>query len=205
MRSDAAPPLDQSIAPTWTGTHTFDLGAVFNDTLIIDGDLSCGVDAVLDTSAAATVYVPTVVTGNNSIHAASTAFVQNTLGASPALLGNPTAPTQSSGNNSTRIASTAFVQAAVAAAATLAGNNTNGSISIGGIIINYGQLTTPGSSPTTVNYTTVYTTAVYAVVPYLIGANQTYFVSAGFTASLSHWTLNFGASAQVVGWIAIGT
>lgn len=28
MRSDAAPPLDQSISPTWTGTHTFNLAVL---------------------------------------------------------------------------------------------------------------------------------------------------------------------------------
>lgn len=28
MRSDAAPPVDQSIAPTWTGAHTFNVGTV---------------------------------------------------------------------------------------------------------------------------------------------------------------------------------
>ena len=30
MRSDAAPPIDQTIAPTWTGLHTFDGNAVVN-------------------------------------------------------------------------------------------------------------------------------------------------------------------------------
>jgi hypothetical protein len=171
--------------------------------LVLNGAIGVEAGGEID-AVAGNTFVATVGTGNATALAASTAFVANTLAASPALGGNPTAVTQSAGNNSTRIASTAFVQAALAAAAVLAGNNTNGSISIGGIIINYGQLTTPGSSPTNVSYTTAYTTAVFAVLPYLINANQTYFVSSGFTTTLGHWTLNFGGSGQVVGWIAIG-
>jgi hypothetical protein len=34
MRSDAAPPLDQSIAPTWTGLHTFTLDTTFAQAVI---------------------------------------------------------------------------------------------------------------------------------------------------------------------------
>lgn len=55
--------------------------------------------------------VSTQTTGNNTTKAASTAFVQATLAASPALGGDPTAATQTLGNNSTRIASTAYVMA----------------------------------------------------------------------------------------------
>jgi hypothetical protein len=206
MTSDSAPALNQDISPDWTGIHTFFNQLNVDGTLTVEatGEIALAFGAVLSGAGALTVTVPTVEFTDNSTHAASTAFVQDNFSSSPGLGGNPTAATQAAGNNSTRIATTAFVQAAVAAAAVLAGNNTNGSISIGGIIINYGQLTTPGSSPTNVNYTTPYTTAVFAVVPYLINANQTFFVGSGFTTSLSHWTLNFGASAQVVGWIAIG-
>jgi len=204
MRSDAAPPLDQSIAPTWTGIHQFAQYLQMNAGAFVYGTMEFEPASILNSSAGETI-VATPSTGSANNFAASTAFVANTLATSPTLGGNPTTTTQAASNNTTRIATTAFVQAVIAALPVNAGNNTNGSVSIGGLIINYGQLTTPGSSPVTVNYTTAYTTAVYAVVPYLIGANQTYFVSAGFTSSLSHWTLNFGGSAQVVGWIAIGT
>ena len=204
MTSDSAPAIDQTMAPVWTGIHSFDGHVAFGSTVSINYYCSLvGAGTQFDATGGQ-MLVATQTPGDNSTKAASTAFVQDTLVASPALQGNPTATTQSATNNSTRIATTAFVQAVIAALPVNAGNNTNGSVSIGGLIINYGQLTTPGSSPVTVNYTTAYTTAVYAVVPYLIGANQTYFVSAGFGSSLSSWTLNFGASAQVVGWIAIG-
>lgn len=42
MRSDAAPPLDQSISPTWTGAHTFDhpsgVSPLFNDGIDLSTD-----------------------------------------------------------------------------------------------------------------------------------------------------------------------
>lgn len=41
MRSDAAPPLDQSIAPAWTGAHTFSSSVTFNGTVTI-GSLEIG-------------------------------------------------------------------------------------------------------------------------------------------------------------------
>lgn len=206
MTSDSAPAIDQTMSPNWTGDHTFEAELNLTGTMNIEaaGIVATAAGSTMNL-AGATINVATAATGSNSTLVASTAFVQNTLGASPALGGNPTTTTQTATNNTTRIASTAFVQAVIAALPVNAGNAANGSISIGALIINYGLLTTPGSSPTTVNYTTAYTTAVYAVVPYLVGANQTYFVGAGFGSSLSHWTLNFGGAGQVVGWIAIGT
>jgi len=205
MTSDSAPAINQAMTPTWTGGHVFQGSTTFTGSVILENTLELTSAGLINASTATSVLVPTVATGNRGAAAASTQFVGNTLSASPALGGSPTCPTQATATDNSTIATTAFVQAVIAALPVNAGNNTNGSVSIGGLIINYGQLTTPGSSPVTVNYTTAYTSAVYAVVPYLIGANQTYFVSAGFTTSLSHWTLNFGGSSQVVGWIAIGT
>lgn len=58
MRSDAAPPLDVSIAPTWTGVHTFGAGAVATSVAL--------------TAAAPTVAAGEVSFGNGVATTAST-------------------------------------------------------------------------------------------------------------------------------------
>ena len=197
MTSDSAPALNQAISPTWTGTHQFNGESVFVGDVGIYAALSFASGTSL-AAQLATVTIPTVATADSSTKAASTAFVKNVLATSPVLAGVPSAPTAVRGNNNTQIATTAFVQQFVAQA----GNATNGSFRIGNLLFNYGLFTTPGSSPVTINYTTAYSTAVYGVIPFLVGANQAYDVNS--FASLSSWSLNFGASSQAVGWFSYG-
>jgi hypothetical protein len=142
---------------------------------------------------------------DSSTKAATTAFVKTSFAplASPPLTGAPTAPTQAPGDATTKLATDAFVAAALTALITTTGT-TNGAITIGPIIINYGQLTTPGSSPTVISYTTPYATRVFAVVPYCIDAFQEYDIASGFGTDLNNFTLNFGAAGSPIGWIAIG-
>ncbi len=205
MRSDAAPPLDQSIAPTWTGIHRFNAGVSFAQAVSILATETLGASGEID-ARPGTILVPTMAPGDNTTNAASTQFVHTSFAplASPALTGTPTVPTAAPGTNTTQASNTAFVQAAIAALNVRHGTTTNGSINVGSLLINYGQHTTSGSSPDTITYTTAFTTAVFAVVPYLIDANMELFVSSGFTTSLSNFTVNFGATSQLMGWIAIG-
>ncbi len=205
MASDSAPALDQNIAPVWTNIHRFNAGVSFASAVSILSTETVGAGGVIDATAGSLLAL-TQVFSDSSTKAATTAFVKTSFAplASPALTGAPTAPTQTLGDASTKIATDGFVAAAIAALIVRAGTTTNGSISIGPFLINYGQHTTSGSSPDTVTYTTPFTTAVFAVVPYLINANMTIFISSGFTTSLNNFTLNFGATFQLMGWIAIG-
>jgi hypothetical protein len=104
IRSDGAPALSQSIAPTWTGLHNF----------------------------AVSPTVPTVAPGTNTTAVASTAFVGTAIGniftsthtwLAPQTFNNaPVAvPTAAPGTNDTQAASTAFVTTAVAGAGGFAG------------------------------------------------------------------------------------
>ena len=163
MRSDAAPALDQSISPTWTGTHTY----------------------------SGSILVPTPGKGDNSTKAASTAFVQSALTANPSVNGaNPSAkvgtqpvngtattymrsdaapaldlsinptwtgahtysssisvPTQKAGDSSTNAASTSFVattvQTAVSSIPKLQPATAN---NLGGVIIGSGITVQPNGT-----------------------------------------------------------
>jgi hypothetical protein len=205
MASDSAPPLDQTISPVMSGVWRF------NGTVTLAGAVSALGAEVLAAGAsidatAGTLLTATQATGDNSTKAASTAFVNRDFAPliSPALAGSPTAPTQSPGDATTKIATDAFVAAAIAALTVRAGGNINGSIKVGSLLINYGQHNTSGSSPDVISYTTPYTSAVFSVIPYLIDANMVMFVSSGFTTTLNHFTLNFGAIGQLMGWVSIG-
>lgn len=107
MTSDSAPPLDQSIAPTWTGIHTFDNTANFNAAISIGAGANVTGGLV---ATGATVTVATQSGSDNSTKAASTAFVATNFAklASAALTGVPTAPTAAVGTNTTQLATTAF-------------------------------------------------------------------------------------------------
>ena len=205
MTSDSAPALDVNIAPVWTNTHRFNAAVTLAAAVSLLGTETVSAGGVIDATAG-TALVLTQATGDNSTKAASTAFVHRDFAPllSAALIGTPTAPTQTPGDATTKIATDAFVAAAIAALTSQAGTSTNGSIKIGPFIINYGQHTTSGSSPDIISYTTPFTTEVFSVVPYLIDANMTQFVSSGFNTSLNNFTLNFGATSQLMGWIAFG-
>jgi len=205
MTSDSAPALDQGIAPTWTGAHRFNAGVTLAGAVSLLSTETLGAGAVID-GTAGVVNVLTQLFADSSTKAASTKFVKDNFAplASPHLTGHPQAITQAPGDATADIATDAFVAAAIAALITRAGNTTNGSISIGPFLINYGQHTTSGSSPDVISYTTPFTIAVFSVFPYLINANMTQFVSSGFITSLNNFTLNFGATGQLMGWVAIG-
>ena len=208
MSSDSAPALDQNIAPTWTNIHRFNAGVSFAGAVSILATETVGAGGVID-GTHGSILAATQPTGDNSTKAASTQFVHRDFAPllSPDFTGAgsiPKVPTAAPGTSTTQAADTAFVQAAIAALTSQAGTSTNGSINIGPFIINYGQHTTSVSSPDVIKYTTPFVTEVFSVVPYLIDANMVMFVSSGFNASLKNFTLNFGATGQLMGWIAIG-
>ena len=80
MRSDAAPAINQGIAPIWTGNHQFNGPVQLVGAAGLYGTMTVASGALLD-GHGGSVYVNTVATGNNSINAASTAFVQAQLAA----------------------------------------------------------------------------------------------------------------------------
>jgi len=205
MASDSAPPLDQGIAPTWTGAHRFNAAVTLAGAVSLLGTETLGAGATIDTTAGILTAL-TQAFSDSSTKAATTAFVKTNFAptASPTFTGVPKAPTAAPGTNTTQLATSAFVLAALATLISLGGNSTNGSIQIGPILINYGQHTTSGSSPDTITYTTPFTTAVFAVLPYQIAGNMTQNIGAGFTSSLNNFTLNFGATFQQIGYFAIG-
>jgi hypothetical protein len=74
MRSDAAPPLDQSISPNWSGNHAFNALAAFNSLAQIWDILTIEPGAQFD-ARSGSALVATLGAGNSSQFAASTAFV----------------------------------------------------------------------------------------------------------------------------------
>ena len=91
MRSDAAPALDQTIAPTWTGAQTFSNAVTFSNTVVQSGtytqlgsssQLRWSTDLILTRSAAATLQVG-AVTGSSAA-TAQTLQIQGSTGNSAA-------------------------------------------------------------------------------------------------------------------------
>lgn len=203
MRSDAAPAINQAMTPTWSGVHTFGNVVNLQNPVNVSNDINMiGGSSITATSA--TVTVQTQAITDNSTKAASTAFVQAFAAplASPALTGTPTAPTAAGTSNTTQIATTAMVQAALAF--VTAGSSTVGSAKFGKMIINWGTVTTPGSSPTGQTYTTAYTTQVFGVLIYNINGVVGLSMVGGYHTALTGFAFNFGGAGAIVGWLAIG-
>jgi hypothetical protein len=112
MTSDSAPPLDQSINPVWTGTHSFNLISNINNLQFctLTGSFGGFTGSVMDLRQG-TLLVPTQSPGNNDTHAATTAFVATSFAplASPILSGTPLSTTAPLGSITAQIANAAFV------------------------------------------------------------------------------------------------
>ena len=203
MTSDSAPPLDQSIAPAWSGDHSFNGNATFNDTLIMNGIMTVGSGAEINaTAAAVSILVPTEATGSNSHNAASTAFVlaqfAASLLASPTLGGTPTTPTAAAGTNTTQVASTAFAQGPGKSLAA------NGWITLpSGLIIQWGisSFSSGGSSITFSAVTGVaFPNNCFMAIANAYGSSATAYVQ-----SVSRTTLTaVNGISSTNSWIAIG-
>lgn len=199
MRSDAAPPIDQSIAPTWTGIHTFSTTVNLNGTTNI-GNATLGAGDTLN-GTGGIVTVVTQAGSDNSTKAASTAFVQTTFAplASPPLTGTPTAPTASAGTNTTQLATTAFVQAAASPGSSLGTNgyrkNSDGSIDQWGLVAN------GGAGPTAVVFPIAFPTACFNVVSQNVNVQGTIEQS---SVSATGFTSTNGAAGSSTYWRAIG-
>lgn len=115
--------------------------------------------------------------------------------------GIPKAPTAAPGTSTTQLATTAFAN--IAAAETYGTGTVDSCVWPNGFIENWGVLTTPGSSPTTVTFHTPFTAKIFNIVPNCLSVFQEVFPSYPFT-NLNSFTLNFGAGGQTVGWRAIG-
>lgn len=77
MRSDAAPPLSQAIAPTWSGAHTWSSTATFN-----------GVVTSASTLNLTGVISPTLASGNNNDWAPTGIATANIIRATPNAAGS---------------------------------------------------------------------------------------------------------------------
>ncbi len=99
MRSDAAPPIDQSIAPTWTGIHTFN-----NKLLMLDGrmqwDKGANVAAANDLTLGTDGNLFTI-TGNTQINAITTANWQAGSEIAMIFTGTPTLKNNTAGGAGT--------------------------------------------------------------------------------------------------------
>jgi hypothetical protein len=200
MRADAAPALDQSIAPTWTGVQNFNAQVNINDALALYGAMVLAAAGSLDASAGTEVLVPTVGAGNSTTHAASTAFVAASFAplASPALSGTPTAPTAAAGTNNTQIATTAFAQGPARNLAS------NGYIKFAsGFIIQWGinSFTSGGSA---ITFSAVggiaFPNNFFTALVSAYGASATAFMLSGTTTTLT--AVNGISSTN--SWIALG-
>ena len=200
MRSDAAPAIDQSMSPAWSGIHNF------NNMVNINGGINIGTGETLTLLAGSllsgtsgSITVPTQAPGNNSTAAASTAFVTAAAAAaliSPHFTGIPTAPTATSGTSTTQLASTAFVNPA----GTLAGN---GYVKLAsGLIIQWGAggFLSTGTALTFATNGIAFPNACFVVLVCPYGAAATSYVS---TFSATGFTAINGNNTNLT-WIAIG-
>ena len=143
-RQDHVHPTDTSRAalasPTFTGTPAAPTAAVDTNT----------------TQIATTAYV----VGQGYLKSATASSTYAPL-ASPALTGTPTAPTATAGTNTTQIATTAFVRADNNVKAWVNFNGT-GTVAIRASM-NVSSITDNGAGDYTVNFTTAFSDANYAV------------------------------------------
>ena len=201
MRSDGAPALDQSIAPTWIGIHTFANGVRFESamSLINTSVFTLGAGSEID-GHLGSVMVPTQAGTDSSLNAASTAFVSDNFAplASAPLSGSPTSTTPPSGNSSTRIATTAFVNPGFSA-------TNNGHVILpSGIIIQWGNsVFSSGSSSITFSGVTgciAFPNACFWAICNAVGSAAT-----AYTVSYNATTLTAvnGISGNNT-WLAIG-
>lgn len=147
MRSDAAPALDQSIAPTWTGTHTFSNASlaqwINSDTPLV---------SLWDSGEAANSrnYTIGAESGVFSINASSDNFGTNTAilaatrsGANVAtvLFGNATSNPSFTFQGSGTVSATAFSGSGASLTSLSAGNISSGTLAVARGGIGVGTLT----------------------------------------------------------------
>lgn len=200
MASDSAPPLDQAIAPTWTGPHRF------NAAVVIANNESLTSSGIFD-GTQGQVLVSTQVVGDSALHAASTEFVARSFAPldSPALINIPTAPTASPGTNTTQLATTAFAIAAALGSGTLA---TAGTWTMpGGFIIKWGTNNFAAGSGAAISFVSAFPTACFAVVAVRDGAvadAPAYGVNNVTAAGFNGICQAGGGSVFQSMWIAVG-
>lgn len=200
MTSDSAPAIDQTMAPVWTGIHSFDAHVAFGSTVSINYYCSLvGPGTVFDGSAS-TMLAATQAPGDNSTKVASTAFVA-ALGALKANLASPTftgTPAVSGaapalGTATTQIATTAFA----AQTFSLAVNGYQ--VFPSGLIIQWG-INTVSSAGSSIAFPITFPTGAFMGICNAFGSAATAYVS---SINSSHITMVNGNNSGV-SWIAIG-
>jgi hypothetical protein len=202
MPSDAAPALNQSIAPTWTGAHIFDANVTFanSSNVALNGGFTVEAAATIDATLG-NLFAATQSTSDNSVRAATTAFVRSfgaLLLVNSGLTGIPTAPTAAQGTSTTQLATTAF---AVGSASLTA----NGHVVLpSGLIIQWG-ISTFSSGGSSITFSGVsgciaFPNSCFWASVCAYGASATAFVS-GFSST--QLTALNGISGQNA-WLAIG-
>jgi hypothetical protein len=201
MTSDSAPVLDQSISPTMTGTWAFNGPVTLSGAVALDGNMTVNTGTIIN-AGSANVLVATQVTGDNSTHPATTAFVQAqllaSLLASPALGGTPTTPTAAAGTNNTQIATTAFAQGPAKNLAS------NGYIEFpSGLILQWG-INTFSSTGSSITFSAVGGIA-FPHNAFMAIANTYGSAATSFVQSVSTTTLTaVNGISSTCSWIAIG-
>ena len=201
MTSDSAPALDPSISPTMTGTWAFNGPVTLSGAVALDGNMTVNTGTIIN-AGSANVLVATQVTGDNSTHPATTAFVQAqllaSLLASPALGGTPTTPTAAAGTNNTQIATTAFAQGPAKNLAS------NGYIELpSGLIIQWG-INSFSSGGSSITYSAVggraFPNNYFIGIANAYGSAATAYVLSGNTTTLTAVNGISGTNS----WIALG-
>lgn len=126
MRSDAAPPLDQAIVPTWTGAHTWSAAAIFNGTVQINNNLTTTGNTTLGNAVGDTLNVGN---GGLTVDASGNVGVRTSSGLTGLDVGDGTLSAISTRTNSSSSGS-AVVQARVAGvvSAFLTSNNSGSTV-----------------------------------------------------------------------------
>lgn len=122
---------------------------------------------------------------------------------SPTFTGVPAAPTAAPGTNTTQLATTAFTTAAISALFAGAHGTSVGSMTIGGIIINWGSVSVPHNGTASVTYDTPFTTPLQYALGAAGGTSQYGVNTFGTNAIVLTQVSDVGA-ANTIRFIAIG-
>jgi hypothetical protein len=200
MRSDGAPALDQSISPTWTGSHTFQDPLVIHAGGFLTNTLTVNSGGVINATAGG-LECATAPSGTANQVAASTAFVAAGFAPliSAALSGVPSAPTAAVGTDTTQLATTAF------AYGTLVVSGNNGHFILpNGIIVQFG-INTFSSGGTGLTFSSTAGNIAFPNNAFMAVGNSYGGAATSYVTSVDQTVLTAvnGANGQI-SWIAIG-
>lgn len=119
MRSDAAPALDVTISPTWSGNHTFD-----NDMVVHGLAVGLGANAISSNVAFGASALAANTTGSENVAIGGSALQANTTGGSNFGLGYHTLFHNTTGSNNVGVGAGALSMCTTGGANVAIGSNT---------------------------------------------------------------------------------